>query len=144
MAKQTVKKEREIKYTDKSPGQPGLIPVFNRLRQILLTFVKGSLFVMSDKPGQFHLHSNKNITINGKKHNEVYFAGLLVQKGYVGFYFMPVYSDAFLQKEIAPELLKCLKGKSCFHIKKADTALEAQIAAALQAGYNCYVKKGWI
>jgi hypothetical protein len=30
----------ELKYTDKSPGQPELIPIFNEIKKILARFVK--------------------------------------------------------------------------------------------------------
>jgi len=33
-----------------------------------------------------------------------------------------------------PELLKLLKGKSCFHIKQLDANLEKQIKEALEKG----------
>jgi hypothetical protein len=135
---------KSIKYADKSGGQPQLVPVYNELRQILLQQVKGNMKLMDDKPGQVHLISKKPTEILEKKRDALYFASLLVQKGYVGFYLMPVYSDEFLKKQIAPELLKCLKGKSCFHIKKLDDKLKSQVAQALQAGYDCYEKKGWV
>jgi len=36
----------------------------------------------------------KDLVIAGRKCKEVFFAGLIIQKSYVGFYFMPVYTDA--------------------------------------------------
>jgi hypothetical protein len=52
--------------------------------------------------------------------DELWFAGALIQKGYVGYYFNPEYASGNGGKAVTPELMKCLKGKSCFHIKKAD------------------------
>lgn len=135
---------KSIKYADKSAGQPKLIIIFNALRQMLLQFAKGSLQVHGDAPGQVALYSIKDIELLGKKRSNTYFAGLLVQKGYVGFYLMAVYYDTGLKKELAPELLKCLKGKACFHIKKMDDALMQQVQHALQAAYGCFEKKGWV
>jgi hypothetical protein len=83
------------------------------------------------------------IEVQGKARDGVYFASALVQKGYVGFYLMPVYTDAFAKKAIAPDLLKLLKGKSCFHIKKLDENLKRQVLHALEAGYACFKEKGW-
>lgn len=138
------KETRTIKYTDKSPGQPQLTPIYNELKVILLSYVKGNLQVEADKAGQLHLHTQKPVEILGRKRDGLFFASLIVQKGYVGFYFMPVYTDVFLKKEIAPELLKTLKGKACFHIKKLDDILKQQIKQAMDAGYACYKSKGWI
>ena len=82
--------------------------------------------------------------VDGKKRDEYWFAAALIQKGYVGFYFMPA-RDAKQQKEIfKPELLKCLKGKSCFHIKKADALIYEQIKEALEKGYRLQKERGWL
>ncbi len=138
------KQSKTIKYSDKSTDQPELVPIFNEIRKMLLGCVKGTIKIQEDSAGQIHLYSKKQIEVSGKKRDEIYFASAMVQKGYVGFYLMPVYSDVFLVKEIAPELLKCLKGKSCFHIKKLDETLKGQIQNALEAGYSCFEKKGWV
>lgn len=140
-AKET--KSNGIKYADKSPGQPQLVPIFEKINRLLLPFAKGSLKIRK-AGGQFVLVSEKEVEINGKKKPEVYFAGTLVQKGYVGFYFMPVYAEPGFKKQIQPELLSCLKGKSCFYIKKDDPNLFDQIEDALQLGYTEFKKKGWV
>lgn len=57
---------------------------------------------------------------------------------------MPIYTDTSFEKVFKPELLKLLKGKSCFHIKSLDKQLELQIEDALKKGYNLYKKRGWI
>ncbi len=136
---------KPIKYADKSAGQPELIPIFNTLVKLMEPFAKGSMKKSGGKEGQFGLTSKKTVEIApGKKMEEVWFSGLLIQKGYVGFYFMPVYDTPELKGELHPELLKCLKGKSCFHIKKMDETVAAHVKEALQKGYNLYKKKGWI
>ena len=135
---------KEIKYSDKSAGQPELIPIFNKLVKLMEPFAKGSIVKSGGEGGQFGLTSKKTVEVGGKKMEEVWFSGLLIQKGYVGFYFMPVYASPELKAELAPELLKCLKGKSCFHIKKADEQIFKQVKDALKKGYDVYKKKGWI
>jgi hypothetical protein len=40
--------------------------------------------------------------------------------------------------------LKCLKGKSCFHIKKMDAEIFKQMEEALAKGYSKYKERGWI
>ena len=57
---------------------------------------------------------------------------------------MPVYADADLKAVFAPELLKLLKGKSCFHIRKLDPALLGQVKFALQTGYETYRRARWV
>ncbi|TGK02814.1 DUF1801 domain-containing protein [Leptospira langatensis] len=138
------KKKTEIKYSDKSSGQPELVRIFTELKRLILPYHKGSIQLRGDSGGQFNLVSEKEISVVGKKKPEVFFATLLVQKGYVGFYFMPVYSDPDVKKQVPKELLSCLKGKSCFHIKKSDPLLYSQIEEILQIGYDKYRSKNWV
>ncbi|HEY6975114.1 MAG TPA: hypothetical protein VH396_02425 [Chitinophagaceae bacterium] len=137
------KSETGIKYSDKSIDQPELVPVYEELKELLLPYQKGRLKARR-AGGQYHLISDKEVEVAGKKRNDIYFASLLVQKGYVGFYYIPVYADPAIKKNLKPELLKCLKGKSCFHIKKLDDELRTQIKDALKVGYAYYEKLGWI
>ena len=92
----------------------------------------------------YDLWSFKNLEIAGRKRKDVNFASLIIQSGYVGFYYMPIYTDTSLKDVFEPELLKLLKGKSCFHIKKLDERLESQIEKALKIGYELYKERGWI
>lgn len=133
-----------IKYADKSAGQPQLIPIFEELKALLLPYEKGSIVLRGGTGGQLMLVSEKEVVIDGRKKQEMYFAGLLIQKGYVGFYFMPVYVEAEQKALFAPELMKLLKGKSCFHIKKWDDTLKKQVKDALKKGYEVYKEKGWV
>jgi hypothetical protein len=81
----------------------------------------------------------------GRQRTELYFAGIIKQKGYVGFYLMPVYSDPQEMKgACSPRLLKTLKGKSCFYIRSLDDELLRDIAKALKAGFGLYKTRGWV
>ena len=97
-----------------------------------------------DDDSHFDLWTDKPVVIEGRKRKEVYFAGLIIQKGYVGFYYMPVYAEPELKQVFEPELLSLLKGKSCFHVKKLDERLAGQVEAALRRGFECYQKNGWV
>lgn len=136
--------EKTIKYSDKSVGQPELIPIFENIKALMKPYAKGAIVEQGGDGGMYGLISKKAVEVEGRKKDEVHFAGLLVQKGYVGFYFMPVYADAEIKKVFKPELLKCLKGKSCFHIKKDDAQIMGQVKEALKVGYDLYKEKGWV
>jgi hypothetical protein len=97
-----------------------------------------------DEPAYYDLWSFKPVEIEGRKRKEVFFAALIIQKSYVGFYFMPVYAEPEVKRFFQPELLELLKGKSCFHIKKLTPELLGQIESALQAGFELYRQRGWI
>jgi hypothetical protein len=82
--------------------------------------------------------------MNGRKYPDMFFAGVKPMKGYVGFYFMPIYCDPKIGAKLHPDLMKMLKGKSCFHIKTWDDKLKAHITGALKLGMVGYKERGWI
>ena len=134
---------KPIKYSDKSAGQPEMVKIFNDLEAMLAPYEKGSIKKIGGA-GQLSLVSFREVEIAGRKKSELWFAGLLIQKGYVGFYYMPVYVQPEKKSMLGAELLKTLKGKSCFHIKSADPVIYAQIEQALKLGYEDWEKNGWV
>ena len=98
----------------------------------------------ADSGGQYTIISFKDIEVSGRKLDSIYFASTLVQKGFVGFYFFPIYACKEAIPFVEPELKKCLKGKTCFHIKKNDEVIMQQIEKALQKGFQLYKKLGWV
>lgn len=119
--------------------------IFDVLQPLLQQYEKGSICARVDLASRYDLYSEKDVVAFGKKRTEVYFASVIIQGSYVGFYFMPVYSDEEVMKKIIhPDLLKCLKGKSCFHIKSTNTELLQYVRQALADGYLLYKEKGWV
>jgi len=53
-------------------------------------------------------------------------------------YLMHVYMKPQMLRDISPRLLKMLKGKTCFHIKKLDGELIKEIELAVEQGINFY------
>jgi len=124
--------------------EENLYQIFQRLKATLMMFEKPTMAPKIDLDSRYELWSQKDVVINGRRRREVFFAALIIQSNYVGFYFMPVYIDTSLKEVFAPELLKLLKGESCFHIKQLDENLEKQISDALCKGYDLYKQRGWI
>lgn len=120
-----------------------LTAIFHSLKALLSAYAP-PLTPKRDEPGYYDLWSAKDLAIEGRKRKEVYFAAAIIQKGYVGFYFMPVYAETELKAVFAPELLKLLKGKSCFHVKKLTPELLGHVEAALKVGYALYQQRGWV
>jgi hypothetical protein len=100
--------------------------------------------VRRDAKDGYHLWSNKPVEIDGRKHKELFFAGVIPQKSYVGFYYMPVYTDPERKAMFKPELLARLKGKSCFHLRTLDHEMTQQIEKALADGFKLYKDRGWV
>jgi hypothetical protein len=133
-----------IKYADKSAGQPELVSIFNYISRLFRAHAGGELKIKGGEDGQIVLGRLSPITIDGRKKEELWLASALIQKGYVGFYYMPVYMNDIVRRKLGPELLSTLKGKACFHIKKEDPVLFDQIEKALRIGVDAYTAKGWI
>jgi len=144
MAKAAKSSSLGIKYADKSAGQPELVPIFNKLCGMLRSHAKGDLKIRGGDNGQIALINEKPVVIDGRKKDELWFASALIQKGYVGFYYMPVYMNDAIRSQLGADLLKCLKGKACFYIKKDDPVLFDQIEKALHLGVDAFKMKGWI
>lgn len=134
-----------IKYADKSAGQPELVKIFDAIKKMMLPYdKKGSLVLHAATGGQVHLVSHKPVEIEGRKRQEMWLVSALVQKGYVGFHYLPVYMNKSMEALFSPAFIKCLKGKACFHIKKNDPELLAEVQKAIRLGYEAYQKRGWV
>ena len=128
------------------PDAAALDAVFDRLQASLSQYAP-PLAARSDGvrgKRDYQLWSEKPVEIDGRRRSEVYFAGLIAQKGYVGFYFMPVYTDPERKTVFAPGLLSLLRGKSCFHIRALDDELAAEVEDALARGFALYRERDWI
>jgi hypothetical protein len=123
--------------------QEELVKIFKTLKKLLKKY-ENPLKPKIDLDSRYDLWSVKDLVISNRPRKEVNFASLIIQRTYVGFYYMPIYTDTKPGSIFAPELLKTLKGKSCFHIKSLDKKLESQIKDALNLGFKLYKKRGWI
>lgn len=80
----------------------------------------------------------------GGKPTELCVGSLIIQKDFVGFYYMPIYCEPALAKKLSPALMKLLKGKTCFHVKTLNDELLQSIDAAIREGIALYTKRGWL
>lgn len=133
----------------KKSDSDSLESIFESLRKLLSRFSPPLQIHSGNIPNKrdFNVRVPKAVSIPGAyggKPVQVDLASLILQKGYVGFYFMPAYIDSKLRKKLAPELLRLLKGKTCFHVKQLDASLLANIEFALHEGVKSYKEKGWL
>lgn len=126
-------------------NQEQLLEIYDALYKEVKPYEKGVLKPTIDIQGKYDLWAKKKVFAAGKMRDEFAFVGLILQSNYVGFYFMPIYTNPEdVRPEIAPDLLKSLKGKSCFHIKKVDKDVLEEIREAMKVGYAQYKKNGWL
>lgn len=100
--------------------------------------------VRTDEWGGYHLWKTKPMVVHGRKRKEIYFAGVIPRKDYVGFYYMPIYAEVQVKEMFKPELLSLLKGRSCFHLKNQDAVVMKQIKQAVADGVKIYKREGWV
>lgn len=122
-----------------------LLKTFNGLKRLFKKY-ESSLKVKTNYQTKYELVFDKPVTTKSKKtgniikKDELYFSALVVQSNYVGFYFMPIYSHRSEFKDLSPEILKLLKGKSCFHIKEFNDLDIGELEELVERGFNIYQK----
>lgn len=124
-------------------NQQHLLDIFSRLRPELKQY-EPPFVARFDIEGRYDLWSEGDFDVLGRKRTEVAFAALIIQSSYVGFYFMPIYNTPEMGDVFSPELMKLLKGKSCFHVKHLDDDLLDDIRKALRKGFELYEERGWV
>jgi len=92
----------------------------------------------------FDLWSVRDVVIDGRNRQELFFAGIRRQKACVAFYYFPLYILPSLATSLGTSLAKLLKGKTCFHLKALDDDLLVQIREALNLGITNYRERGWV
>ena len=123
---------------------PELLPLFAEVKKLLEPYA-AQFPARKDEPGGYELWSDTPVEVAGRLRKEgVFFAGALLQKSYVGFYYMPYYTHEEAAGAIGPDLMALLKGKSCFYIKKLTPQIAEQITAALDEGVRLYRERGWV
>lgn len=120
-----------------------LASVFDQIEKLMKRYSPPFVVGPGGKVGpkrHYDLVSKKEVVIDGRPRTELYFASVIEQKGYIGFYL----STNPFRSQVSPRLLKLLQGKTCFHVKALDSDLLADVKAALDLALNHYKREGWI
>jgi hypothetical protein len=117
--------------------------IFNDLQEIMKEY-DGILTRKSDKMIQNGLWTGKEAILGNRKYPDMFFVGIGKNKDNIGLYYMPVYMHPEVKAMLHPNLVKLLKGKSCFHIKMLDDSMKIHIKEALKIGIDLFRQKGWI
>jgi hypothetical protein len=100
--------------------------------------------VRTDGKSKYEIYGKKKVTAFKKEFDGMYFASVVIQKGSVTLYFFPIYTHVQEFKDLPEKLKKCLKGKSCFHIKKTDKEIFGLLKKMIKKGVEIYKKAGWL
>lgn len=112
-------------------------PIFEELKSLIAPYA-GSLKVVKDGPDYYYLDTHQFIPSG----LPLFFSAVKIQKNYVSFYFMPVYSHPQLLEGASAELKKRMQGKSCFNFKQPDPTLFAELRQLVDAGFSVWKSEG--
>ena len=96
------------------------------------------LRIRVDKPENLELCGTKEVMQGRKMVDGYYFSSVVPKPKDVRLYFFPIYTHPTAYEDLPEKLRKCLKGKSCFHIKYLDEDLETAIKAMIDKGVALY------
>ena len=102
------------------------------------------LQVVADTDQKFEVWGTIPAMQGKKKVEGHYFASVIRKPKDIRLYYFPIYTHPELNDLLSPELSKCLKGKSCFHIKKMDESMQEEIAKLMDKGVATYQEHGLI
>ena len=94
----------------------------------------------------YEIMGNKEVPYGYKKEMVpgMYFASVVMRKDSVNFYFFPCYMYPEEFSVLAPALFKCLKRKTCFHVKKEEQVVDKELKAILKKGIQFWKKAGYM
>lgn len=101
------------------------------------------LQIRKDNENVFEVAGTKEAMQGKQKVDGFYFGSVVPKPKDIRLYYFPIYTNVD-QFTISPELKKCLKGKSCFHIKKLSPELLEEISEMIQKGVDVYLEEGLI
>lgn len=129
------------------------MPLKEEVRNEIFNIIKAAMekqsppmVISKDSKTAFELIGNKTVPYGYKKEMVpgIYFSSVVARKDMVSFYFFPMYMNAAEFTDLIPSMIKCLKGKTCFHIKKAEQVNEKELKALLKKGINAWKKMGYM
>jgi len=141
--KEVVKKVVAKKVAVKKSDMLKLLEIFKEIKKLMKAY-EPPFSARVDIEGKYDLWSEKTVKAFGREYDSMMFVSIIIQSGYVGFYYLPIYAEPGLSKNFNADFMKLLKGKSCFHVKGLNKDTLSQIAKALKIGYTGYKKLKWI
>ncbi|PHN03260.1 hypothetical protein [Flavilitoribacter nigricans] len=109
------------------------------LKNIMLECVP-PLQVRKETPTLLELAGTRPAMQGKQKVDGFYFGSVVPKPKDIRLYFFPIYTHVDAFEDIPEGVRKCLKGKSCFHIKKLDEELERAFREMVQRGLELYRK----
>ncbi|MGB2870082.1 MAG: hypothetical protein WBD36_16660 [Bacteroidota bacterium] len=99
-----------------------------------------------DKPGVCGIMGNKAVPYGSTKKivPGMYFSSVVARKDMVSFYLFPLYYRSKEFSNLAPTMMKCLKGKTCFNFRKEEQVVAKELDALLRRGAKIWKELGYM
>lgn len=120
--------------------------IYEQLRQLVKENVPQD-FAITENPeeGKIEVRTTKEAIVNGQKKPYMDLLSVIVQKGHVGFYFMPLYLDETIRDELPDTMRKMLKGKSCIHCtKELSEEYQQEFKKLIHSGVSLFEARQWV
>ena len=119
--------------------------IFQKIKTIMLRHSPPMVITKDDKVN-FELIGNKLVPYGAKKEiiPGMYFSSSVVRKSMISFYFFPLYFNLSEFESLIPTMKKCLKGKTCFHIKNLSEFNEKELESLFKKGVKVWEKNGFM
>ena len=119
--------------------------IFNKLKKFLEKLTPPLVVNTHSETDSFEVIGNKPVPYgsSNKIVEGMYFGSIAKRKDSVVFYFFPCYMNPKLIEDV-PEIIKCLKGKTCFHFKREEQINEKELQLILNRGMDEWKKLGYV
>ncbi|MFY0600938.1 MAG: hypothetical protein JXR03_14785 [Cyclobacteriaceae bacterium] len=120
-----------------------LTEIQTSLQEMFLKHVP-PLQIRKNNKDVFEAAGTKEAMQGKQKVDGFYFGSVIPKPKDIRLYYFPIYTHQSEFEWISDDLRKCMKGKSCFHIKKLSPDLEAEIQSMITKGVEVYLKNDLI
>ncbi|WP_379090413.1 hypothetical protein [Pedobacter sp. UC225_65] len=94
------------------------VEIFQTIRASLQPYTANGFTAKVNSETNYELWSEKNVDIEGREKDAVFFASVRILKGHVGFYFMPAYVEEEDQSDFSSRSAEIVKGQIVFSHQK--------------------------
>ncbi len=119
----------------RKPVTPGFSSTFTALKKLLTPYAT-KCEIRTDHAAEYVLFTKKKIY----RGQQLYFAGVKINKNYVSFHLMTIYGSPEQRSLITPALKKRMQGKSCFNFTSPEPGTFADLAALVKAGAQSFLE----
>ncbi len=121
------------------------IEIFEKIKSVLQK-QSPPMIVSKNTKDCFELIGNKPVSYGSKKVMApgMYFSSVFARKDMISLHFFPIYMKKEMFEPLIPNMIKLLKGKSCFNFKKPEDVNEKELNALIKKGIEAWIKLGYM